>query len=240
MPPVLISFVMSEGWTQPLPVLGWIVLIELVSNNVVEPKLYGRSIGVSEVALLVAAAFWAFLWGPIGLVLSSPLTVCLVVLGKYVPALKFLDILLGDQPALQPHETFYQRLLARIKRRRRGSATAQAKTLSPHQVYDALIVPALSYFRHDFDHNELSEADQQFILTATREIVDEVGLLIAGEVPPATDDASAEPPPRSASRAADCAGRRRGRRDCRANVAALVGHQPLGRAHGRRDVLAAG
>ena len=179
-PPVLISFVMSEGWTQPMLVVGWIVSIELVSNNVVEPKLYGHSIGVSEVALLVAAAFWAFLWGPIGLVLSSPLTVCLVVLGKYVPALEFLDVLLGDKPALQPHETFYQRLLARDKEEAAQVAAAQAKALSPRQVYNALIMPALSYFRHDCDHNELSEADQQFILTATREIVDDLGVLISG------------------------------------------------------------
>ena len=75
---------------------------KLVTANVIEPWLYGQSIGVSEVALLVSAAFWAFLWGPVGLVLSSPLTVCLVVLGKYVPQLEFLDVLLGDEPALDP------------------------------------------------------------------------------------------------------------------------------------------
>ncbi len=100
-PPVLVSMAMTDGWAHPLMVIGLIVVLELLSNNVMEPLLYGRSIGVSPVALLVAATFWAFLWGPIGLVLSSPLTVCLVVLGKFVPQLQFIDILMGDKPALR-------------------------------------------------------------------------------------------------------------------------------------------
>ena len=98
--PITLSLLQFAGWTQPLLVVGLLLALELVSNNVMEPWLYGQSIGVSEVALLVSAAFWAFLWGPIGLVLSGPLTVCLVVLGRYVPALEFFDVLLGDEPAL--------------------------------------------------------------------------------------------------------------------------------------------
>ena len=74
--------------------------LELIISNFIEPRLYGQSMGVSEIAMLVSAAFWAFLWGPIGLVLSSPLTVCLVVLGRYIPRLEFLSVLLGDEPAL--------------------------------------------------------------------------------------------------------------------------------------------
>ncbi len=112
-PPLILSLAMFPGWVQPLLLIGLFLAIELTASNVIEPRLYGHSIGVSEVALLVAAALWAFLWGPIGLILSSPLTVCLVVLGKYVPQLKFLDVLLGDEPALDAHVTFYQRLLAR-------------------------------------------------------------------------------------------------------------------------------
>ena len=111
-PPVLLSLAMFEGWGQPLLVVGqFLVGLELIAGNVIEPRLYGRSMGVSEVALLVAAALWSFLWGPIGLILSSPLTVCMVVLGKYVPQLKFLDVLLGDEPPLDAQVTFYQRLL---------------------------------------------------------------------------------------------------------------------------------
>ena len=114
-----------------------------------EPWLYGQSIGVSEVALLVAAAFWTFLWGPIGLVLSGPLTVCLVVLGKYVPQLEFFDVLLGDEPALDPDVTYYQRLLARDQDEAAQMVLAQAQDDVPEQVYDELLVPALNYAKRD-------------------------------------------------------------------------------------------
>ena len=81
-----------------IAVAGLFLALELVVANAVEPWLYGQSMGVSEIALLVSAAFWAYLWGPVGLVLSSPLTVCLVMLGRYVPSLEFLAVLLGDEP----------------------------------------------------------------------------------------------------------------------------------------------
>ena len=166
---------MFPGWVQPLLVLGLIVVLELVTANVMEPWLFGHSMGVSEVALLVAAAFWAFLWGPIGLVLSSPLTVCLVVLGKYVPQLEFLDVLLGDEPALDPDVSYYQRLLARDQDEATQLVLAQAKTLPPEQVYDELLVPALNYVKRDRERDDLTEADEQFILRATREIVEDLG-----------------------------------------------------------------
>ena len=155
---------MFPGWVQPLLVIGLFLVIELVASNVVEPRLYGHSIGVSEVALLVAAAFWAFLWGPIGLVLSSPLTVCLVVLGKYVPQLEFLDVLLGDEPPLDADVTFYQRLLARDQDEATQLVLAQAKASSPEQVYDDFLVPALNYVKRDRERDDLTEADEQFVL----------------------------------------------------------------------------
>jgi predicted PurR-regulated permease PerM len=177
-PPVLLSVVVSEGWVQPTLVVGWIVLVELVSNNIVEPLLYGQSLGVSEVALLVAAAFWAFLWGPLGLVLSSPLTVCLVVLGKYVPQLKFIDILLGDQPALEPHVRFYQRLLARDADEATQIAVAQAQSLGP-QVFDQLIIPALSLFKRDRQKDAVTDDDEGFILKNVAEIIEELQVALA-------------------------------------------------------------
>ena len=127
---IMLSLAIFPGWLQPLLVLGLIVVLEVVTANVAEPRLFGHSMGVSEVALLVAAAFWAFLWGPIGLVLSSPLTVCLVVLGKYVPQLEFLDVLLGDEPSLDADVSYYQRLLARDQDEAAQLVLAQAKTSS--------------------------------------------------------------------------------------------------------------
>jgi predicted PurR-regulated permease PerM len=175
LPPIILSLAMFEGWLQPLLVLGLFLAIELLASNVAEPRLYGRSIGVSEVALLVAAAFWAFLWGPIGLILSSPLTVCLVVLGKYVPQLKFLDVLLGDEPPLDAHVTFYQRLLARDQDEATQLVLTQAKASSPEQVYDDFLVPALNYAKRDRERDDLTEADEQFIVQATREILEDLG-----------------------------------------------------------------
>ena len=155
--------------------IGLFLVIELLAGNVAEPRLYGHSIGVSEVALLVAAAFWAFLWGPIGLILSSPLTVCLVVLGKYVPQLKFLDVLLGNEPPLDADVTFYQRLLARDQDEATQLVLAQAKASSPEQVYDDFLVPALNYAKRDRERDDLTDSDEQFVLQAVREILEDLG-----------------------------------------------------------------
>jgi hypothetical protein len=176
---VTLSMAMFDGWVQPLLVLGLILVLELATGNLVEPRLFGRSLGVSEVALLVAAAFWAFLWGPIGLVLSSPLTVCLVVLGKYVPQLEFLDVILGDEPSLNPDVTYYQRLLARDQDEATQLVLAQTKASSLEQVYDGLLVPALHYAKRDHARDDLSEADEQFVVDATREIVEDLGERLA-------------------------------------------------------------
>ena len=139
---ITLSLAIFPGWVQALLVLGLILVLELSTANVLEPRLFGHSIGVSEVALLVSAAFWAFLWGPVGLVLSSPLTVCLVVMGKYVPQLEFLDVLLGDEPALDPDISFYQRLLARDQEEAEQLVLTQARTSPPEEVYDKVLVPA--------------------------------------------------------------------------------------------------
>ncbi len=110
--PVMLSLAVFEDWTRPLMVLGIYVVIEVIVANFIEPMLYGSKTGISSLAVLVAAVFWTFLWGPIGLVLSTPLTVCLVVLGRHIPNMRFLNVLLGDEPVLSPEVHYYQRLLA--------------------------------------------------------------------------------------------------------------------------------
>lgn len=169
--PILLSLAVFPGWVQPLLVVGLVSVVELLTSNVIEPRLYGRSIGVSETALLVAAAFCAFLWGPVGLVLSSPLTVCLVVLGKYVPHLKFLDVLLGDEPALPPDVAFYQRLLARDKEEATELVLARVNESAPESVYDELFVPSLNYLRRDRHRGDLRKSDEEFVLQAMQEIL---------------------------------------------------------------------
>src|ERR1043166_7703389 len=111
--PSALSLAVFEGWLWPILIVGILVALELSCNMVLEPLLYAESAGVSGVGLLIAVAFWTWLWGPVGLVLSTPLTMCLLVLGRYVPNLEVLGVLLGDEPALDPEINFYQRLLAR-------------------------------------------------------------------------------------------------------------------------------
>src|SRR5262249_34145941 len=148
--------------------------LELVMYNFLEPWLFSHSLGVSEVALLVAAAFWAFLWGPVGLVLSGPLTVCLVVIGKYVPPLHFLEVLLSDEQTLEPDQSFYQRLMAKDHDEAADIATAHAQQPSVGQAFDELVIPALTYVRRDRTAEELRDADEQYILRAAEEIVDDL------------------------------------------------------------------
>ena len=169
--PVLLSIAQFDGWLEPILVAALIVSLEVIAANVFEPWLFGHSIGVSAVALLISAAFWAFLWGPIGLVLSCPLTVCLVVLGKYVPNLEFLAVLLGDQPALNQDFIYYQRLSAHDQDEATDIALDFAKEHPIDEVYDALLIPALTYAGRDFQRQGLDDDDVAFIVEATREIL---------------------------------------------------------------------
>jgi hypothetical protein len=174
LPPLVFTMALSDGWWQPLTVLALYAGLEIICNNVFEPWLYGTSMGLSEVAQLVAAAFWAFLWGPIGLILSGPLTVCLLVLGKYVPRFEFFEVLLGDEPALAPDVRLYQRLTARDQDEATEVAREELKKGSAEEVFDKILVPALTYARRDFDQGDLAREDLQNILESMREITDDV------------------------------------------------------------------
>lgn len=110
--PIALAFAVDPGWNMVMLTVGLIVLLEVISNNVVEPWLYGASTGLSAISLIAAATFWTAIWGPIGLILSTPLTVCLLVIGRHLPRLGFLDVLLGSQPALDAATRIYQRLLS--------------------------------------------------------------------------------------------------------------------------------
>jgi predicted PurR-regulated permease PerM len=173
-PPTLLSIAVSDGWVHPILVFALFIGLELVAGNVAEPLLFGRSLGISEVAQLVAAAFWAFLWGPVGLILSGPLTVCLLVLGKYVPQWRFLDVLLGDEPVLSPQVAFYQRLAARDHDEAADILEKELSTRPVEQVCDEVLVPVLALARQDATDGRLSGEDLQFVATAVRELAEDV------------------------------------------------------------------
>jgi len=178
--PIATTLALTDGWATTMMVVALFVTLELIVANFVEPWLYGQSMGVSEIALLVSAAFWAFMWGPIGLVLSSPLTVCMVMLGRYVPRLEFLAVLLGDEPALEMNVSFYQRLLARDQDEAEDLILERLKTDPQDQVFDSMLIPALCATRDAKSRGEISEADERAILHSIREIVEDVGDILAG------------------------------------------------------------
>ena len=171
--PLLLSLAVFDGWTRPLLTLALFVATELVVSNLVEPMLYGAHTGISSLAILVAAIFWTAIWGPIGLVLSTPLTVCLVVLGRHVPRLGFLHVLLGDEPVLTPDSRFYQRLLATDHDEARQVLEKYLEGSTLLDLYDSVLIPALSLAEQDRHQNRLEEASEKFICQSTRELIDE-------------------------------------------------------------------
>ena len=188
--PILVSLAALEGWTRPLWVIGLFVVLELFTNLVLETVLYAGAAGVSQVALLVSLAFWTWLWGPLGLLMGTPLTVCLVVLGKHVPGLGFVGTLMADVPALAPEYGYYQRLLARDQSEAADLIERHMKTQSPRSVYDALLLPALNYAERDRLEQRLSPEEEGAVVEATRELLSEVAASIRRMEP--EPDASAE------------------------------------------------
>jgi predicted PurR-regulated permease PerM len=177
--PIAISLAVFDGWLQPALVLGLFIVNELISNNFIEPWLYGSSTGISTIGILASAVFWTWIWGPIGLVLATPLTVCLTVVGRHVPQLAFFNVMLSDQETLAPHSRFYQRLLALDPEEATEVAEEYLATTSLADLYDTVLLPALSLAEQDRHRGNLDDAKEQFILQATREIVDDIGERIA-------------------------------------------------------------
>jgi hypothetical protein len=152
-----------------------VLILELIWNNALEPWLYGQSIGVSPVGMLIAVSFWTLLWGPIGLVLSGPLTICLVVLGTHVPELAFFAVLLGDAPALEPGVNFYQRLIARDQDEAAELVLEHARGTSTEGIYDTLLVPALISVGRDLEQQFLTVPDRTFVFQAVHELLEDLG-----------------------------------------------------------------
>jgi len=195
--PIVISLAALPGWAGPLWVVGLFVVLELFTNFVLETVLYAGAAGVSQVALLVSVAFWTWLWGPLGLLMATPLTVCLVVLGKHVPGLEFVGTLMADTPALAPEYGYYQRLLARDQSEAADLIERHVKTEAPRSVYDALLLPALNYAERDRLEQRLSEDEETAVIDATRELLSDTAESIRRLQPePSAPDDPALPAPR--------------------------------------------
>jgi predicted PurR-regulated permease PerM len=174
--PTALSLAVFNGWTNTLLIMAIFFCLELVTANFLEPHVYGKHTGLSSLAILVAAIFWALIWGPIGLILSVPLTVCLVVLGAHVPSLQFLTVLLGDQPVMQPGAHYYQRLLANDQREASQVLESHLKDTSLEDLYDTVLIPALNLAEQDRHRNALDDSTVDFITQTTKDLVEEFSL----------------------------------------------------------------
>lgn len=171
--PVLLSFAISSSWFTPLMTIALFIVLEAIVSNLVEPWLYGANTGVSPIALIISAVFWTWLWGPIGLVLSTPLTVCLAVIGRHVPRLEFLGILLSEDQALAPHEEFYHRLLSFSMDSAEEFATKYVETESLTALYDKVLIPAIGVVEIDAHRGSLTAEQRTSALQRIHEIIDD-------------------------------------------------------------------
>ena len=172
--PMAMALAVFPGWNQLAFTFALFLVLELTLANIVEPWLYGAHTGVSSLAILIAAIFWGTLWGPVGLILSTPLTVCLILMGRYIPQLDFLEILLGDEPVLSPHAHFYQRLLALDQDEAAAIAETYLKENSLGHLYDSVLIPALGLAEKDRHTNALDEGRTEFIQQSTRDLIEEL------------------------------------------------------------------
>ena len=173
--PFLLALAVFHGWTRPLLTLGFYVVAELTTSHIVEPCLGGARTGISSFAILIAAVFWGTLWGPAGLMLSTPLTVCLLVLGRHVPQLEFLHVLLGEEAGLAPEVHFYQRLLAMDQTEAQAVVDNFLKERTPLEVYDLVFIPALRMAEEDRHRAALDEDREIFIAQSISEMIAEIG-----------------------------------------------------------------
>ena len=186
--PIALSFAIDTGWTTPLLTVALFIGLELFTNNVLEPWLYGSSTGLSPLAVIVAAVFWTTLWGPLGLLLATPLTVCLVVLGRHVPQLQFFEVLLGDQPVLAPEVKFYQRLLAGDPHEAEELAEDLLEDQPLGDLLDGVVLPALLFADQDRQRGVLEPVRAQAVATAVTgivaDLVEPLDPQAAPEIPP--------------------------------------------------------
>lgn len=169
--PLFLALAVAPGWTLLLWTAALFIVVELITGNVIEPWLYGSHTGLSPLAIIVAAIFWTWLWGPIGLVLSTPLTVCLVVLGRHVPQFEFLDVLFGNEPVLEPHARLYQRLLAGDPDEATDHAEEMLEEKYLFQFYDQVAIPALLLGEQDRTRGVMDDEQRRQVAQSAETLV---------------------------------------------------------------------
>ena len=192
--PLVLAAAVDPGWTMVALVAALFVAGESIMGYVIEPMVYGHSTGLSPVSVVVAAIFWTWLWGPIGLILSTPLTLCLVVLGRHVERLEFLDVLLGDRPALTPVESFYQRMLAGDPDEALDQAETLLKERSLSSFYDQIAVPGLQLAAADAGRGVMSAEALERVRTTVSHLIYDLADHDDVDPPAGVTDADLLPP----------------------------------------------
>ena len=193
--PIALAAAVDPGWSMAIWTAALYIVIELLVGHAVEPMMYGHSTGLSPLAVVVAAIFWSWLWGPIGLILSMPLTLCLVVLGRHVERLEFLEVLLGDRPALTPVESFYQQILAGDADEAQDYAELLLKDRSLSLYYDEVALKGLQLAANDAQRGVLHKEQLERVKNTIKELVSELAVHDDREpAPEKSDDAAAAPP----------------------------------------------
>ena len=192
--PIALAAAVSPGWSLVLWTVALYIVCESITGQVIEPIVYGRSTGLSPAAVIIAAIFWAWLWGPIGLILSTPLTLCLVVLGRHFKQFEFLDVMLGDRPALSPVESFYQRMLAGDPDEAQDQAELLLRDVPLSSYYDEVVLEALKLAADDAARGVLTPDQTARIKAAIQALVQE--LADHSDRPAGTTEKAPDPPGR--------------------------------------------
>lgn len=174
--PALLAFAIFPGWTETVQTLVLFAGLDLITAYAVEPVVFGQRTGVSSFALLVSALFWIWVWGPVGLLLATPLTVCIAVLGRHVRSLRFLAIIFAEEPALMPHVRYYQRLLARDEDEASTVVERKCQELGAVGVMDQVLIPALALTLQHQVQKEITDEDVAFIVDVTAESIHQLKL----------------------------------------------------------------
>lgn len=203
--PMFLAFAVSPDWSTLIWTVVLFASVEMITSNVIEPWLYGSRTGVSPLAIIIAAIFWTWIWGPLGLVLSTPLTVCLVVLGRHIPQFELFDILFGDEPVLSPHARLYQRLLAgeSVETTARAAEALEESYLAEY--YRDVGIPALLLAQDDFDRGVLTQAQEARLAEVATTLVRDLSEVAVEELHDAQKAAS-EPEAATEPGAADASG----------------------------------
>lgn len=180
--PLFLAFAVSPDWSAVLWTAALFLMVELITSNIVEPWLYGSRTGVSPLAIIVCAIFWTYIWGPLGLVLSTPLTVCLVVLGRHLPQFEVFDILFGDEPVLAPHSRLYQRLLAGDPVESTFRAEEALEEMFLAEYYRDIGIPALLLGQNDFERGLLTLEQEERLALSARRLVTDLAPVVATEL----------------------------------------------------------